>query len=79
MADEGNGSAVRITNRELYDGIENLKESVSDLSHKLDTALRDLDDLRERTRMLELKFYGILAALGTAVVVILRLSGVSII
>lgn len=78
MSEEPNGGAVRITNREIYDAVEALKADVSELAHKFDTALRDLDELRDRTRSLELKFYGILAALVGSVVVILRLAGVSI-
>jgi hypothetical protein len=60
-------SFVRITNREIYDGLRDLNRSVSQLENRVDSVLRENVELNKRVRALELRFYGILAGLIGAV------------
>jgi len=69
MEREPNG--VRITNREVYDVVIQLRDRVASLENRLDNVLSENVETRKRTRGLELKFYGILAGLVGAVVVVL--------
>lgn len=58
---------ARITNREVYDAVVQLRDRVGALEHRIDDVLGENVELRKRTRGLELKFYGILAGLVGAV------------
>lgn len=62
---------ARITNREIYDAVVQLRADVSSLENRVDNVLGENVELRKRTRGLELKFYGILAGLVGAVSVLL--------
>jgi hypothetical protein len=61
--------AIRITNREVYDAVMQLRDRVASIERRLDAVLADNIELHKRTRSLELKFYGILAGLVGAVTV----------
>lgn len=88
---EGNGSSVRITNREIYDELIKLKDKVADGQrdvaeaksslHNVDKRLGSMESLNlsdhgKRLRALELRFYGILAGLVAALAVLLRMGSV---
>lgn len=66
MNDDGQTFA-RVTNREVYDAVMQLRDRVASLENRVDSVLSENVDLRKRTRGLELKFYGILAGLVGAV------------
>jgi tetrahydromethanopterin S-methyltransferase subunit G len=66
---------ARITNREVYDAVMQLRDRVAALENRVDNVLGENVDLRKRTRGLELKFYGILAGLIGAVAVTLASMG----
>ena len=67
---------ARITNREVYDAVVQLRDRVAALENRVDSVLSENVDLRKRTRGLELKFYGILAGLvGAMGVFLATLSG----
>lgn len=66
MSDDGQTFA-RVTNREVYDAVMQLRDRVASLENRVDSVLSENVDLRKRTRGLELKFYGILAGLVGAV------------
>lgn len=68
MADE---HLIRISNREVYDAVMQLRDRVAGLERRVDHVLGENVELRKRTRGLELKFYGILAGLIAAVGVFL--------
>lgn len=64
---EGNDTPfVRITNREIYDELNELKDAVHSMDNRLNAILTENVDLRTRVRSLELKTYTILAGLLTA-------------
>jgi hypothetical protein len=69
---------VQITNREIYDGMVQLRNDFQRVESKVDSnsalieekmgaLVEENTDLKKRTRGLELKFYGILAGLVTAI------------
>ena len=63
----GNGG-IRISNREIYDALMTVKDDVRDLKNDV----KELNDLRNRIRSLEIKFYGVLAGLIAALGLILK-------
>jgi hypothetical protein len=69
------GNGVRISNRELYDMMSQVRDRVATLESRLDRILDSSTDLSKRTRALELKFYSILAGLIGAVAVVLKIGG----
>lgn len=75
--DATNGG-IRISNRELYDMLVQLRDRVGSLENRVDAVLGENVDLRKRVRGLELRFYGILAGLVGAIVVLLRIKGIQI-
>jgi hypothetical protein len=75
MPEPSNGNnTIRITNRELYDTIQVLSNDVRDIKSGMETYKTDNRDLRTRVRALELRFYGILAGLVGAIIILLRVS-----
>jgi hypothetical protein len=54
---------VRITNREIWVTLNDVKSMVKDLERTTDEAVEERRDIRARLRALELKFYGVLAGL----------------
>lgn len=71
---EGN-DFVRITNREIYDGLTGVERAVEALRSDMSSVLTENVELRKRVRGLELKFYAILAGLLGAVVAVIELAG----
>lgn len=71
----GNGDFIRITNREIYDGLSALKEEVRDMRTLVQNVLSENVELRARVRSLELKSYAIMAGLLGAVAVLMKVSG----
>ena len=67
-------NGFRITNRELYDVLLQVRDRVARLESLVDNVLSENVDLRKRVRGLELKFYGILAGLVAATIVLSRVS-----
>jgi len=80
MTDElGNGNSfVKISNKEIYQGLMDLKDEVHNMKVLLTTVLEENIDLKKRVRLLELKSYGILAGLIGAIVVMFRIGGVPV-
>jgi hypothetical protein len=70
MEADGNGAIIRITNREVYDGLLKVEKSVDHLVQRVDYVLGENVDLRKRVRGLELRFYGILAGLIGALTIL---------
>jgi hypothetical protein len=78
VADETpNGFQVRYTNKEIMETIRSLESHIQGLERRVDSVLGENVDLRTRVRGLELKFYGVLAGLVGAVVILFRLGGVT--
>ena len=69
------GDFVRITNREIYDGLRGVERSVEALRTDMSNVLVENVELRKRVRGLELKFYAILAGLIGAIVVLVNIAG----
>lgn len=71
-----NDGFIRITNREIYDGLQDVKDQVRSMRSDLSMILSENVELRKRVRGLELKFYAILAGLIGSLVAIFNVSGV---
>lgn len=70
-ASPDNGSFVRISNREIYDGLLQVRDRLAALERRVDSVLGENVELGKRVRRLELRFYGILAGLVSAVILLL--------
>lgn len=71
MADDDvQGSFVRITNREIYDGLGNVQRGLEEVKVQMAIIMKENVDIRKeygnRIRSLELRFYGVLAGLIAA-------------
>jgi hypothetical protein len=64
MADDNNGF-IRISNRELYDMMIQVRDKVGSLENRVDVVLSENVELRSRVRALELKTYTLLAGFTT--------------
>ncbi len=69
--DGGNDSPfVRITNREIYDGLREVQKQMEKLENNMNLIMKDNIEIRReyggRIRSLELRFYGVLAGLIAA-------------
>lgn len=69
---------VRVTNREIYDRLGELEETVRSMDGRMNAILNENVETKTRVRALELKVYTILAGLCTTLAggVILLLKGV---
>lgn len=72
---EDDATFVRITNRQIYDGLNDVKDQVKSMRTDLSNILAENVELRKRVRGLELKFYAILAGLIGSLVAVLNFSG----
>lgn len=63
MSDESYPSFVQITNREVYDKLVAVDNTVQNMDGRLNSILAENVSLGKRVRSLELKFYSILAGL----------------
>ncbi len=70
------GDFVRITNREIYDAIVNLKDRVAGVERRLDDVLSENVELRKRVRALELRTYAVMSGIITALPVLARMGGI---
>ena len=77
MGDEP-GNGIRISNKELYAMLTDVRDRVLGLENRVDKVLGENVELRKRVRSLELRFYGIAAGLVAAIVVLLRIGGVQV-
>jgi hypothetical protein len=70
MTENNETPFIRITNREIYDGITDLTRRVASLENRVDVVLRENVSIKNeyggRIRSLELRFYGVLAGLIAA-------------
>lgn len=66
MSDEA--PFIRITNREIWDALQNLEGTVGSIDQRLNAILNENVELKTRVRALELKTYTIFAGLSTALV-----------
>jgi hypothetical protein len=71
MVGEHSNEGIRISNRELYDGLMLVRDELRDTKHQLTSILGENVELRKRVRGLELRFYGVLAGLIGAFAVLL--------
>jgi hypothetical protein len=76
-SDNPNGFQVRYTNKEIMETIRSLEFHIQGLERRVDSVLGENVDLRSRVRGLELKFYGVLAGLVGAIVILFRLGGIT--
>jgi hypothetical protein len=67
---------VRITNREIYDGLRDVQSEVKELKAQVNAVLGDSMDIRKeyggRLRSLELKVYTLLSGVVTACGLLLK-------
>jgi hypothetical protein len=63
-SDEGDAPFIRITNAMVYSELQATRSDLRDLAK----TVSDYPDTKKRVRSLELKFYGVLAALIAALV-----------
>jgi hypothetical protein len=80
MSDEDNGTFVRIGNREIYNKLEAMDDTIKDLAFQVSELTKTRADNTKRIKTLELKFYAILAGLisgwgATAAIVMTRKPG----
>ena len=68
MSESTDPTFVRISNRELYDMLVQVRDRVGSLENRVDSVLGENVRLGQRTRALELKVYTILAGLTSALV-----------
>lgn len=78
MAEDNN--AIRITNREVYDGLMQVRDRLLSLESRVDLVtgqvLKENTSLAKRVRSLELRYYAVLAGLvGTLASVGLAIGG----
>lgn len=64
MTDPGSTNGIRITNREVYDGLLQVRDRLSALEHRVDLVLRENIQLRKRVARLEWRFYAVLGVLA---------------
>ena len=68
--EEPGSSFVRITNREIYDGLTGVQAEIKDLKLQMMIVMKENVDIKKeygnRIRSLELRFYGVLAGLIAA-------------
>jgi len=76
MSQDSGDSFVRITNREIYDAIVNLKDRVAGMERRMDDVLGENVELRKRVRTLELRTYTIISGAVTMLPVLARMGGV---
>lgn len=73
--DPGNGQEfVRITNREVWIRLGTVEAKLDDALSKIAFRDRTIEEYGKRVRALEFRFYGILAGLIGALVVLVRLT-----
>lgn len=78
MAEQGryddvpDNGLIRVTNRELYDMMQEVRDRVFAVETKLDIVFRDNEDVAKRVRALELRFYGILAGVIGALAIVIQ-------
>lgn len=63
MDDSANHLSIRITNREMYDMLTQIRDATRALEFRVDNVLGENVALNKRVRALELRFYGVLAGL----------------
>lgn len=69
MAEHTNGeSFIRITNREIWEEIRQLDDTVRSMDQRMNAILEENVELRTRLRSVELKVYTVLAGMTTALV-----------
>lgn len=70
MAESNGSDFIRITNREIWDGLQDVKLRLTSLENRVDTVLGEnvaqRQEYGKRIRSLELRFYGVLAGLVAA-------------
>jgi hypothetical protein len=72
--DDGNGSSfVRITNREVYDRLGGVEAKLDDALRNIRSRDKTIEEYGKRIRALEIRFYGVLAGLIGALVVLVRM------
>lgn len=83
MAEDNGSSFIRITNREIYDALVDVRKevirverNVDKLEARIDDVLGENVDLRKRIRALELRVYAVISGLITALPVLARMGGV---
>ncbi len=57
---------VKITNREIYDGLQSVQRDVTGIRADMSVILKENVELRRRVRSLELKVYTVLAGVVSA-------------
>lgn len=72
---EPNGSFVRVSNREIYDGLVQVRERLTSLENRVDNVLGENVDMRKRLRKLELHAYALTSGLVAAFPVMGRMLG----
>lgn len=71
-ANQAGEGGIRISNRELYDMMVQVRDRTAALENRLDNVLGENVDLRKRVRGLELRFYGIAAGLLAALLILAK-------
>ena len=71
----GSQSFYRVTNAQIYERLETVKSKMDDSLRIQDEMLRDISEHSKRIRSLELRFYGVLAGLISAVAILAKVGG----
>ena len=66
MAENTNGDFIKITNREIWEEIRQLDDTVKSMDQRMNSILEENVELRTRLRSVELKVYTVLAGMTTA-------------
>lgn len=75
-ADEREEGGVRVSNRAIYDQLLAVRFEVADMKKDLQNYQQRQTEHSKRLRSLEIKFYGIVAGMTAALMVLLRIGGV---
>lgn len=68
-----NGDFVRVTNREVWQQLRTVEAKLDDALRHIENQNLQINDNIKRIRALELRFYGVLAGLVGAVVILVRM------
>lgn len=70
---EHDGAFIRITNREVYDRLGGVEAKLDDALSNIRSRDKTIEEYGKRIRALEIRFYGVLAGLIGALVVLVRM------
>lgn len=68
MSEDESSAFIRITNREIWDSLKHVEDTVQSMDQRMNAILNENVEIKTRVRALELKTYTMLAGFSTALV-----------